>query len=69
MSLNALNFSYIGDKVERHAAQFEVMGNLRVLRKRCIRHNNVMTRLVSILILGGGFFYSLLKFFCSGYCC
>ncbi|KPJ01037.1 Patatin-like phospholipase domain-containing protein 2 [Papilio xuthus] len=39
--------NYIGDKVETHALQYAVMGNVRVRRRRCLRHNNVMTRFVT----------------------
>ncbi|KAM3968027.1 brummer [Aphomia sociella] len=39
--------NYVGVKVEKHAVQYNVVGNVFVLRKKCIRHNNVMTRFVT----------------------
>ncbi|KAI8440581.1 hypothetical protein MSG28_001811 [Choristoneura fumiferana] len=34
---------YVGDTVEKHSVQYNVAGNMFVLRKKCIRHNNTMT--------------------------
>uniref|UniRef100_A0A2H1WNU2 triacylglycerol lipase n=1 Tax=Spodoptera frugiperda TaxID=7108 RepID=A0A2H1WNU2_SPOFR len=38
--------NYVGDRVETHAVQYKVAGNVLIRRKRCVRHNNVMTRSV-----------------------
>ncbi|KAF9794024.1 hypothetical protein SFRURICE_015193 [Spodoptera frugiperda] len=39
--------NYVGDRVETHAVQYKVAGNVLIRRKRCVRHNNVMTRFVT----------------------
>ncbi|CAK1544746.1 unnamed protein product [Leptosia nina] len=39
--------NYVGGNVETHAEQYTVVGNVRVIRKRCVRHNNTMTRFVA----------------------
>ncbi|CAG9792207.1 unnamed protein product [Diatraea saccharalis] len=39
--------NYVGDKVETHAVQYTVVGNVFVLKKRCKRHNNLLTRFVT----------------------
>ncbi|XP_047989431.1 1-acylglycerol-3-phosphate O-acyltransferase Pnpla3-like isoform X2 [Leguminivora glycinivorella] len=39
--------NYIGDTVEKHSVQYKVGASVIVLRKRCIRHNNTMTRFVA----------------------
>ncbi|XP_063374820.1 1-acylglycerol-3-phosphate O-acyltransferase Pnpla3-like isoform X1 [Cydia amplana] len=39
--------NYVGDTVEKHSVQYKVAANVLVLRKRCIRHNNIMTRFVA----------------------
>ncbi|XP_061706232.1 1-acylglycerol-3-phosphate O-acyltransferase Pnpla3-like isoform X6 [Cydia pomonella] len=39
--------NYVGDTVEKHSVQYKVAANVLVVRKRCIRHNNTMTRFVA----------------------
>ncbi|KAI8440587.1 hypothetical protein MSG28_001811 [Choristoneura fumiferana] len=39
---------YVGDTVEKHSVQYNVAGNMFVLRKKCIRHNNTMTSIARL---------------------